>query len=171
LKAASNKHKEAEELYRKALDKNPKLLAARHNLGLLLASEPGRVKEATDLWRQNLQQDPEFLASRLSLAAVLDDPQQAIEEYREIVRRKPDYTAARLALAGLLLKTNDASGAREEIQRALAAEPGSAVILEQLGDLEKSQNRAAEAREAYEKALQRAGDSDTRKRIRKKLKS
>jgi tetratricopeptide (TPR) repeat protein len=170
LKAGQRKDKEAEQFYRTALDKNPKLLAARHNLGLLLASQRSRVNEAIDLWRQNLRQDPEFLASRLSLAGALESPGEGIREYREIVRQKPDYVAARLALANLLLKSGDAGAARAEIQAALQNEPASATILEQLGDLERSQNRAAEAGRAYEQALQHAGDPQTKKRIRKKLK-
>ncbi len=68
LKASEGKRTEAEQLYREALQKNASLLAARHNLALLLADQKGREKEAIDLWRENLRQSPDYLPSRLSLA-------------------------------------------------------------------------------------------------------
>ena len=71
LKASEGKRAEAERLYREALQKNPSLLPARHNLALLLADQKSRQKEAIDLWRENLRQSPDYLPSRLSLAGAL----------------------------------------------------------------------------------------------------
>src|ERR1700722_4054363 len=71
LKASEGKRGEAEKLYQQALQKDPSLLAARHNLALLIVDQQGRRPEAIQLWRQNLTQSPDYLPSRLSLAGAL----------------------------------------------------------------------------------------------------
>ena len=146
------------------------MLAARHNLALLLSEQKQRQPEAIALWRENLRQAPDYLPSRLSLAAALPDPKEAIVEYRAALAERPEYLAARLALAGLLEKTGDAGGALEELRLALKQEQKNAAIYERIGDLEAGRNHPAEAREAYEQAVQNAPDSQAAKRIRKKLK-
>ena len=169
LKASMGRASEAEQLYRTALQKNPRLLAARHNLAVLLADNKERLPEALALWRDNLARDPAFLPSRLSLAEKLDDPKSAAAEYRAVLKERPDYLAARLALAGVLEKTGEADAALMELQAALILEPASAAIHERIGDLERSRNRTAEARAAYEAALKTAADPAARKRIRGRL--
>jgi tetratricopeptide (TPR) repeat protein len=169
LKASTGKRKEAEELYREALGKNPNLLEARHNLAVLLSGEKPRLPEALDLWRDNLKRNPDFMPSRLSLAAALPEPADAIEQYRIVLEAKPDYLAARLALAGLLAKTGDPAAALGQLREAQKLDQKDAEIYEQIGDLESGQGHAAEARTAYESALQNAQDPQAKKRIRKKL--
>jgi tetratricopeptide (TPR) repeat protein len=170
LKASTGKPKQAEQFYRQALEKNPGMLAARHNLALLL-SEQKRLPEAIDLWRDNLTRSPEYLPSRVSLAGALPDPAQGIAEYRTILAAKPDYLAARLALAGLLQKSGDPASALEQLREAQKSSGKNASIYEQIGDIEASQHHAAEARAAYTSALENSPDSQTSKRIRKKLKA
>ena len=94
LKASEGKRGEAEQLYREALGKNPKLLAARHNLALLLGAQKGHEQEAIDLFRENLRLDADYMPSRLSLAETLaadGDSAGAIGEYRRVIQAKPDY--------------------------------------------------------------------------------
>src|SRR5262249_2133353 len=148
---------------------NPNLLAARHNLALLLADEKQRLPEALDLWRDNLKRSPDYLPSRLSLAGALPDPKDAIEQYRAVLASKPDYLAARLALAGFLQKTGDSTAALEQLQQAQKLDQKNAAIFEQIGDLQTAANHPAEARAAYESALQNAPDSQFRKRVKKKI--
>jgi tetratricopeptide (TPR) repeat protein len=170
LKASTGKSREAEQFYKQALEKNPGMLAARHNLALLLSGQKQRAPEAIDLWRENLKRAPDYLPSRLSLAGALPDPKEAIVEYRAALQVRPEYLAARLALAGLLEKTGDAESALQELRQALKQDQKSAAIFEQIGDLEAARKHDAEARAAYESALQNAPDSQTGKRIRKKMK-
>ena len=169
LKASTGNRREAERLYRQALERNPNLLAARHNLALLLSGEKERLPEALDLWRENLKRSPDYLPSRLSLAAALPKPEDAIAQYRAVLASKPEYLAARLALAGLQQKTGDTAGALEQLAEARRLDPKNSEIFERTGDLESGRNRQAEARAAYQSALQYAPDSETRKRLRKKL--
>ncbi|HYL39122.1 MAG TPA: tetratricopeptide repeat protein [Bryobacteraceae bacterium] len=174
LKAAEGKRSEAEQLYRDALQKNPNLLPARHNLALLLAGEKNREAEAIDLWRENLRRSPDYLPSRLSLAETLaarGDNAAAIEEYRKVLAAKPDYTGARLALAGLLAKNGDADAALAELRQVSKQDAQDPAIFEQIGDLEAGRQHSAEARAAYQSALDLKPDRAAHRRIENKLKA
>jgi tetratricopeptide (TPR) repeat protein len=173
LKAASGRASEAEKLYREALGKKPGFVAARHNLALLLDEKDGRRNEAQTLWRENIAQSSDYLPSRLALAESLSNSDRAREaeaEYRAVLASKPDYVAARVALARLLAKNNDAAGAVEQLAEAARRQPGNAAIYDQLGDAEMARGRSAEAKAAWQQALERAADPADRKRIAKKLK-
>src|SRR5580658_5632353 len=155
LKASEGKRTEAEQLYRQALQKNAGLLPARHNLALLLEDQKGHEKEAIDLWRENLKQSADYLPSRLSLAAALADQGDnagATEEYRKVLEAKPDYVAARIALADVLAKSNDRDGALEQLHQ-VTKQTRDPALFERIGDLEAARQHAAEARMAYQSAL------------------
>ena len=174
LKASENKRDEAERLYKESLQKDQKLLPARHNLALLLASEKNRQQEAIDLWRENLRQSPDYLPSRISLAGTLadrGDNAAAVEEYRKVLAAKPGYVAARVALAGLLAKTGQTDQALQDLREVSKQDTQNSAIFEQIGDLESRRQHPAEAKAAYQSALQVAPDRATRKRINNKLKS
>jgi len=175
LKASEGKSAEAEKFYRDALQKNPSLLtalAARHNLGLLLASLKGRQNEAIAAWRQNLAANPDYLASRLSLAELLagtGDTPGAIEQYAYVVGVKPEYIAARMKLAGLYLKANQTDLALVQLRAAARLDTQNASIQEQIGDAEKALNHPDAAREAYAAAMKLQIEKGDRKRIRAKM--
>jgi tetratricopeptide (TPR) repeat protein len=174
LKASEGKRTEAEQLYRQALQKNASLLPARHNLALLLVDQKGHEKEAIDLWRENLKQSADYLPSRLSLAAALADQGDnaaAIEEYRKVLEAKPDYVAARIALADVLVKTNDRDGALEQLHQVTKLNSQDPALFERIGDLEAARQHAAEARMAYQSALDLKPDRTLRKRIENKMKN
>jgi tetratricopeptide (TPR) repeat protein len=171
LKASEGKRAEAEQFYRDALMRNGKLLPARHNLALLLASEKARQTEAVSLLRENLSQSPDYLPSRLSLAETLADTgdnQGAIEEYRKVLADKPGYIAARLALARLLGKTGDNDNALKELRQAAGADTQNPDVLEQIGDMEGARGNKAEANTAYDQAEKLTTDSAARKRMKRK---
>lgn len=172
LKASEGKKPEAEKFYRDALQKNANLLAARHNLALLLASEKGRQAEAIAAWRQNLTIDPNHLASRLSLGETLTatgDTAGAIEQYSTVLAQKPEYVAARVALAGLYVKANQPDSAAEQLRAAVKQDGQNASLWEQLGDAAKAANHPDEAREAYATALKLQVGKGDRKRIQTKM--
>jgi tetratricopeptide (TPR) repeat protein len=172
LKASEGKAAEAEKFYKDALRKNPSLLAARHNLGLLLAGLKGRQNEAIAVWKENLAAKPDFLASRLSLAELLTktgDTQGAIEQYVYVVGAKPEFPAARTALADLYLKANQADLALAQLREAAKLEPQNASVQEQIGDAEKALNHPDAAREAYAAALKLQIEKGDRKRVRAKM--
>jgi Flp pilus assembly protein TadD len=174
LKASEGKRGEAEKLYQQALEKDSSLLAARHNLALLIVDQQGRRPEAIQLWRQNLTEARDYLPSRLSLAGALataGDSSQAIEEYRKVIEAKPEYVAARIALADLLAKTGDRNGALDQLREVTRQGSQNPELFERIGDLEAARQHPAEARAAYQSALELKPARAERKRIENKLKS
>ena len=172
LKSQEGKTADAEKLYRDALAKNANLLAARHNLALLLSARADRQPEAIALWRDNLQRNPEYLPSRLSLAETLashDDTAAAITEYQAVVRAKPEYVAARTALADLYVKSHDNAAAIEQLRESAKLDPQSAPIFERIGDLQASSGNASEAKAAWQQALDHSTDKSSRKRLNAKI--
>ena len=118
--------------------------------------------------------DADYLPSRLSLArglARLGRDSEAMEQYTAILARKRDYVAARLALAELKAKSGDSSGALADLREAAKTQPGSALIYEQIGDMEKARGDAAQAAQAYQTALRNTQDRSARKRLRTKLRT
>jgi predicted Zn-dependent protease len=103
--------------------------------------------------------------------AARGDNAAAIEEYRKILEAKPDYPAARIALAGLLAKSGDTGGAIQELRSISTTGPQNPEIFEQIGDLEAGRQHVAEARAAYQSALDLGSERAARKRIGNKLKS
>jgi tetratricopeptide (TPR) repeat protein len=173
LEAEMGHAAEAERLYRQALAKNQDLLAARHNLALLLAPKPDRRDEALRLWEENIAKAPDFLPSRISLAEALVRAGRldaAEQQYREVIRLKPDYVAARVALADVLVREKKPADALEQLNRALEQQPRSATLYERKGDVEASRGDAVAARQAYEKAVEYSTDPAERKRLSRKQK-
>jgi tetratricopeptide (TPR) repeat protein len=174
LKASEGKRSEAEQLYRQALQKNSNLLPARHNLALLLLDERDREKEAIDLLRENVRQTPDYLPSRLSLAEALaaqGDNAAAVEEYLKVLAAKPEYVAARIALADALTKTNDREGALDQLRQVTRQDSQDPALFERIGDLEAARQHTAEARVAYQSALDLKPPRALRKSVENKLKS
>jgi Flp pilus assembly protein TadD len=172
LKVSEGKKAEAEKLYRDALVKDPTLLEARHNLAILLSATKDRQTEAIALWQQNLQSQPDYLASRISLAELLAqqaDNAGAIEQYRVIANAKPEFVAARTALAELLIKSNQVQGGLDELRAASRLDAQNAAVWERIGDVEKSLNHLAEARDAYATALKLESEKSDQKRVRTKM--
>lgn len=172
LKAIEGKNADAERYYRQALAKEPNRIETKHNLGVLLASIKNRQQEAITLWQENLQADPTYLASRISLAELLaqrGDNTGAIEQYKIIVSAKPEFAGARTALADVYLKTNQPQLALDELRAVSRFDAENPVIWERIGDIEKSLNHPAEAREAYATALKLAFEKSDQKRVRTKM--
>ena len=127
--------------------------------------------EAIGLLRDNLQRSPQFLASQLSLAEVLEssgDATAAMQAYRQVLALSSNYSAARLALARLLLASGDPAGAADQAQQT---GPENVSALELLGDARVRQSLTADARTAYQAALDLNPDRSDRKRIEAKLKT
>jgi Tfp pilus assembly protein PilF len=122
--------------------------------------------------RDNLQRSPDYLPSLLILAATLaarGDTAAAIEEYQKVVRFKPEYVAARTALADLYVKNHDNAAAIDQLRECAKLDPQSAPVYERIGDLESASGHPAEAKAAWQQALDHSTQKSDRKRINTKL--
>jgi tetratricopeptide (TPR) repeat protein len=172
IKVAEGKAAEAEVFYREALKRDPQMLAAKHNLALLLVAR--KPEEAIELHEQNLSHDPEFMPSRLALADLFkqrNDVAHALDEYRRAAQTAPDYAGVRLALAGLLEGSGRREEALTEVQAAMKSDPGSPVLLERAGDLERALGRTQDAQKHYQEAEQLTPGRSDRKRLQQKASS
>jgi len=173
LRAAAGHSTEAEKYYRQALKSDPTLLAARHDLAILLAGDSKRIDEAIGLWNDNLARDPKHLPSLLGLAGTLAQSNRAVEaagEYEKIIALRPDYAAARMALADVYVKAGEPQKALAHLEQALKVQPDNPAILEKTAGVYLLLNRTADARAEYQRALDLSADGAARKRIRAALK-
>jgi predicted negative regulator of RcsB-dependent stress response len=79
--------------------------------------------------------------------------------------------AARLALADALAKTNDRAGALEQLQQAAKQDMRDPELYERIGDLQAASAKPAEARAAYQSALDLKPERGVRKRIENKVRN
>ena len=77
--------------------------------------------------------------------------------------------AARIALADVLTKTNDSDGALDQLHQVTKQDSQDPALFERIGDLEAARRHAAEARTAYQAALDLKPARAARKRIADKL--
>jgi len=85
-----------------------------------------RPAKAMEYYRDAIERDGEFLAARERLAAVailLDDVDQALEQYEAMRQAYPDDGWIRSALAHLYYRRGDYGRAVEEFETAIALEP------------------------------------------------
>jgi Flp pilus assembly protein TadD len=144
---------EAEECFRKAIERDPRHAVAHANRGAALRSL-GRLNDSRRayqraLWLRLLGALPRFLrrpasAAQEALARHPEDPdvlyadaiaREANKQYadalplvRKAVARRADRSDYHILLARLLLRAGDLNGALEAASTALRLEPGSAVV-------------------------------------------
>ena len=98
---------DAEALYRRAIEQNPRLSAAYNNLGLLLADR-GELQRAAPLLSQAIQLEPNDPDAQINYGMVLarqNEYADAIEHFRQALKLDPNNTAARYNLAaGLMMQ-------------------------------------------------------------------
>ena len=110
---------EAREMYEAVLRRDPKLVAARINLGRLLHAA-GRLEEAEVLYRAALEQDPRNALAAFNLGVALEDQGKAdtaADAYRAAIAADDGYADAHYNLSRLLEAQGDARGALRHLSR------------------------------------------------------
>lgn len=110
---------EAREAYEAVLQRDPKLVAARINLGRLLHAA-GRLAEAESLYRAALEQEPRSAVAAFNLAVVLEDQgkhEEAAGAYRIALEADDRYADAHYNLSRLLEGQGDMRGALRHLNR------------------------------------------------------
>jgi tetratricopeptide (TPR) repeat protein len=110
---------EAREAYEAVLRQDPKLVAARINLGRLLHAA-GRLDEAATLYRAALEQEPSSTVAAFNLAVALEDQGRdadAADAYRTVLAIDEGYADAHYNLSRLLEAQGDTRGALRHLSR------------------------------------------------------
>lgn len=129
---------EAEQLYRRALELQPRLSEARYNLGHLLL-----LTDRNDEAAKHLSAVPpialEYADAQLDLgtiAAVSGKLDEAISHFREAVRARPHFADAYFNLACALAESGNIEGAKSAFREALRLRPDDEEAARRLHDLE-----------------------------------
>jgi tetratricopeptide (TPR) repeat protein len=118
------KEGEAEECYRKALEKDPGLAAAHTNLGGI-AYRRKDLSLARIEFQAALDLDPEQPEARFNFANLLyqqGELEQAASEFRRVVDRTPGFSDAHFNLAAALEKLGSKRQAAEHLRRYVELE-------------------------------------------------
>ncbi len=118
------------EVYQKALDQNPDLLAARANMAMTYVSTPTPMAGIT-LLREVLQQDPtnELALFNLGLLSMRSGQyQRAIERFRQILVNSPANRKAMFYLGISLAEANQKPEARKVLAQVKAQEKDPQIL-------------------------------------------
>jgi protein O-GlcNAc transferase len=146
---------EAEAVYRRILQENPRCAEALHLLGVL-ASQVGRGEAAAELIRQALAIRPNFPEALNNLGKILRDLgrlEEAIGACRAAIEANPRGAEAYSNLGVALQEKGLAEEAIAAHRQALALRPDFAEAHFNLGVALASQGRLEEAVEAYGRAI------------------
>jgi len=153
----------AEPLLRKAIEADPKDLAAHFNLALALSLE-GKDPDAIAEYRTVLQLKPALYEADLNLGILfLRDkrPADALPLLKEASETKPAETRPNLYFAQALLDTGDAAQAEQRYSAVVAADPQSIPAKDGLARALLKQSKLAEAAMQFRAANDRNGLLET----------
>jgi tetratricopeptide (TPR) repeat protein len=166
---------DAEGRFKAALQGNPDLSAARHNLALLY-SQTGRPAEAKTLWEENVSRDSAFYPSRLKLGATYlagNDPGRAREQYDAVLQAAPGNTEARLGVAESFARERKGSEAIRVLRESTQQQGEDGRIAAKLGDLLDQQGDHGAACFEWNQAARLSAYSVTgdRRELKRRLKT
>ncbi len=151
---AGKKYIEALKLYQKALQIDPKLAVGHKKLGdtqRLL----GKEKEAIAAYKNAIQFGYTTLETRFWLGTLMLETKQieeAIKELEAVAKEMPKVEVFLTIGNGYVKLKRDVS-AIEAYQKAIDADPNSAIAYFKLADVYQSQREYTKAKESYEKAI------------------
>lgn len=151
---------EAEALYRKILDADPKHPDALHYLGVLALQE-GRSEEARRLIGQSLDIAPvnaDALNNIAQAFEALGRADDAIDAYRRAIAVAPGFVQAHVNLGDLLAGRGDFAAASEAYEAALKVEKDDPYLLNNLGNLRQAVGDLVAALKAFDRAVWVAPD-------------
>lgn len=149
---------QAEAIYRRVLEADPRHAHAWHLLGVI-AHQAGNNHVAIEYMNRAIGIEPGMETFHNDLGEAYR-AQKKLEEalvcYRESLRLRPDYAMAHNNLGNALHDQGDLDGALAEYQEALRLKPGYAEALSNLGCVHQKQGRLEEAVACYQEALRSA---------------
>ncbi|MBB1596903.1 tetratricopeptide repeat protein [Achromobacter sp. UMC46] len=121
-----------------------------------LQSQQGNPAAAQDLIDQSIKLDPDnkwAYVNKAGAQAERSDLPNALATTQELTRRYPDWSIGYNLQASLLDAMDREAEALQAYQKAVAAKPASALILTNMGKLQRRLGRLGDARRSYEAAL------------------
>lgn len=147
---------EAEKHAREALAADRLLPAAHYAIGLV-ALERRDTSAAEAAFREVLKLNPRAGAAQLQLARLQlakGDASAALASAQEAARHRPEDPQAAVLVSRSLRAQGDLSRAERELESRLARTPDVPALHVEKGELALQRGQAAEARTAFERALQ-----------------
>ncbi|MNT05117.1 Tetratricopeptide repeat protein [compost metagenome] len=121
-----------------------------------LQGQQGNMAAALDLFDQSIKLDPDnkwAYVNKAGAQAERSDMPNALATTRALTARFPDWSIGYNLQASVLDAMNREAEALDAYEKAARAKPASALILTNLGNLQRRLGRLADARRSYEAAL------------------
>ncbi len=150
------KSKEAELLYRQAIEINPDLAEAHSNLGIILR-DLDQLKEAELSCRKAIKIKPYLAEAHSNLGNTLKDLgklQEAELSYRKAIEINPDFADAHLNMGVLLKDLGNLEEAELSTRKAIQLKPNFADAHSNLGNILNDLGNLEEAELSTRKAIQ-----------------
>lgn len=165
--AELGKQDRAEKTYRQVLDRFPDFLPSRLNLAMLFLTS-GHAPAAADFMQQlpaEASEMPPVLAANALIAAVSGRTEIAESLAKQALSFNERDAIARLTLSLVLKAKGDEPGRLSELRRALAAEPSSVLIMNEMARACLDQQLFSEAAKTAQAALQLSPTNQASKQI------
>ena len=149
--------KDAEDVYRRALEAHPDNVEVMINLGALLGQE-NRLKEAVEVLKRGIEIKPEYVSGYVNLGNVYMLQGKFVEAeqvYREALLIREDNYSVWASIGDALIKRERASEAIIAYEKAVSNDEVKAEWFNRLGALYAMTGRYSEAGGMFSKALEK----------------
>jgi len=147
----SGRLKQAEQIYREVLQRDPGNVSAMRLLGSV-STESGRYKMAIRLLRNAVKMAPEFFGAWVDLARALtenEDFEECAKALDQAIRLEPQLPYPRMLLGNMLTKAGRYEEAADAFRTALQKQPDHGGSLAGLGHVLKTIGKQDEAIDTY----------------------
>ncbi|MDF0554112.1 tetratricopeptide repeat protein [Kamptonema sp. UHCC 0994] len=154
------KLEEATACYLQAIQINPNLVQAYHNLGEIFTSK-NKFEEAIAYYRQAITLKPDAFGSHHSLGKLLaakGNIDEAIACQHKSLEINPNYVRAYHSLGNVLVQKGELDSAIAYYSKAIELNPNYCWSYNSLGDVFLKQERWDQAINSYQKAIEMKGD-------------
>ena len=154
-------------LFTELLQKKPHDAILNYAVGAVYYLQ-AKYPEAESSLKQSLAAQPDQVAAAYYLALTYDaigDDDQAVPVFRDLLKSHPQHAPSYVKLGGILFREHQYEEARQDLERAVALDPGSVEAHYQLGLLLRRLGKTADA----ESQLAESHKLETEQREQKKV--
>jgi tetratricopeptide (TPR) repeat protein len=158
-------------LFTGLLKKRPQDPIVKYAVGAVYYLQ-GKYSEAESLLKQSLQAQPDQVAASYYLGLTYDAvgrDDEAVGVFRGLLKDHPEHGPSCVKLGGILVRQHEYGEAQQQLERAVALDPGSVeahyqlgLVLRRLGKPAESENQFAESRRLE---AERRAQTDVRLRL------